>query len=296
MYKRQVYDITFKSEDGTVTYDQVAGTVSNPNQWGATGGDFPTLASIYSTVPVKQGQDGVEYEFAGWVDETGAPVTYAAGTQTVYASFCVASVLTLNTTTAVTPSLASPDQTVSVSVSPSLTNKAIKDGTITLTYNPEVVAFISGQTGSEFSALSASFTDDKNGAVTFTYTGQSDITGTTGPLFTADFKVRGLAGDREQAAFAASAQPGALSDSNAVYNLADDHSSGLLTVSSSAAYSVYEQGVDQTPVAFTDQCISLIGENGLYSGTYTTHDASTRAIGFLYDVSGITSDVTVGDV
>lgn len=68
-----VYDITFKSEDGTVTYDQVAGTVSNPNQWGATGGDFPTLASIYSTVPVKQGQDGVEYEFAGWVDETGAP-------------------------------------------------------------------------------------------------------------------------------------------------------------------------------------------------------------------------------
>lgn len=291
-----VYDITFKSEDGTVTYDQVAGTVSNPNQWGATGGDFPTLASIYSTVPVKQGQDGVEYEFAGWVDETGAPVTYAAGTQTVYASFCVASALTLNTTTAVTPSLASPDQTVSVSVSPSLTNKAIKDGTITLTYNPEVVAFVSGQTGSEFSALSASFTDDKNGAVTFTYTGQSDITGTTGPLFTADFKVRGLAGNREQAAFAASAQPGALSDSNAVYNLADDHSSGLLTVSSSAAYSVYEQGVDQTPVAFTDQCISLIGENGLYSGTYTTHDASTRAIGFLYDVSGITSDVTVGDV
>jgi len=290
------YDITFKSEDGSETYHHSTGTLANPHQWAVANGDFPTLEQLYTQVPLKQDQGNISYEFAGWVDEAGEPVRYAAGTKTVYASYKAVEMRALNTVTSVSSSSAAPDALVNVTVTPDLQGNKIKDGVMTLSYNPAAVQYVSGQTGSAFNALQASFHDDKAGTVTITYSSETAITDTMGPLFTFAFQTKSLAGVGTQSVFALSSAPKGLSDGEALYTVADNHAGGMLTIASDTAYSVYEQGIRQDAIPFTEERIALIGEQGLYAGAYQTHAEGTRAIGFVFDVTGVSSPITIGDV
>ncbi|MCI8332046.1 MAG: hypothetical protein HFE78_04410 [Clostridiales bacterium] len=289
------YDITFKSEDGSETYHQSTGTLSNPNQWAVANGDFPALADLYAEVPVKQDQGNVSYEFAGWVDEDGKPVSYAAGTKTVYASYKTVETRTLNTLTAVSPSLAAPDEMVRVTVTPDLQENKIKDGAMTLSYDSDVVRFVSAETGSAFESLQADFVDDGKGTISISYGSDEAITNTSGPLFSFAFQTKSLASAGQKSTFALSSPSKGLSDAEMVYTVADDHAGGVLTIASDAVFSVYEQGVRQEAVPFTEEKITLIGEQGLYAGAYHTH-AGAKAIGFVFDVTGVTSPITIGDV
>ncbi|MCI8589184.1 MAG: hypothetical protein HFE77_00480 [Clostridiales bacterium] len=290
------YDITFKSEDGSETYYHGTGTLSNPHQWAVANGDFPALEEVYAGAPTKPSQGNISYEFAGWVDENGKPVLYAAGTKTVYASYKAVETRTLHTVTLVSPSSAGPDGLADVTVTPDLQGDKLKDGIMTLSYDPSVVRYVSAQVGPEFSGLQASFSDDKAGSVTIRYSSEEEIAGTTGPLFSFAFQTKSLAAAGQRAVFALSASPGSVSDAASFYDVVDNHANGVLTIASVDRFSVYEQGIRQEAIAFTEEKITLIGEEGLYNGSYQTHSDGTRAIGFVFDVTGVTSPITIGDV